>query len=103
MQDMNLDVATQSGDSHKVEAPSDMNGEEFMRGLINLLRLPTTDAEGRPINWRIDDKDTGRTLEHSQTLEANGVREGHHLSIIRTVTAGAVTVNPGSRRGRYAK
>lgn len=87
--DMNLEVTTQSGDTHKVEAPPDMSGGEFVSGLINLLRLPTTDAEGRPINWRVDNKDTGRTLENAQTLESNGVREGHHLSIIRTVTAGA--------------
>jgi hypothetical protein len=92
MQDINLEVATQSGDTHRVEAPPDMSGEEFIRGLINLLRLPTTDAEGRPINWRVDNKDTGRTLEHAQTLEAGGVREGHHLSIIRTVTAGCTSV-----------
>ena len=103
MHDMNLEVTTQSGDSHKVEAPPDMYGGEFVSGLINLLRLPTTDAEGRPINWRVDNKDTGRTLENAETLEANGVREGHHLSIIRTVTAGSLwRMQPAPFRNKEA-
>ncbi|MGA7410197.1 MAG: EsaB/YukD family protein [Bryobacteraceae bacterium] len=86
--DMTLEVFTQGGDNHKVEAPSDMSGEEFMRGLINGLRLPTTDAEGRPINWRIDNKDTGRPIEQTRTLDENGVRDGHRLSVIRSTVAG---------------
>ena len=48
MPDMNLEVFTQGGDNHKVEAPPDKSVEEFVRGLINGLRLPTTDEEGVP-------------------------------------------------------
>jgi hypothetical protein len=88
MQEMNLEVFTQGGDNHKVEAPPDMSGEEFLRGLINGLRLPTTDAEGRPINWRIDNKDTGRAIDQARTLAENGVCDGHRLSMIRSTVAG---------------
>ena len=96
MPDMNLEVFTQGGDNHKVEAPPDMSAEEFARGLINGLRLPTTDAEGRPINWRIDNKDTGRPLDPARSLEENGVRDGHRLSVIRSTVAGG---RPGRGNG----
>jgi hypothetical protein len=89
MPDMNLEVFTQGGDNHKVEAPPDMSGEEFLRGLINGLRLATTDAEGRQISWRMDNKDTGRSIDASRTLEENGVREGHRISVFRGTVAGA--------------
>ena len=88
MTDMNLEIFMQGGDTHKVEAPPDMRGEEFIRELINGLRLPTTDNEGHQISWRVDNKDTGRTLDQARTLEENGVREGHRLTVIRQVTAG---------------
>lgn len=88
MGDLNLEVTTPQGNTHRVEAAADINGGEFLKGLINLFRLPTTDAEGRPIDWRVDNKDTGRRLDVSRNLADNGIREGHHLHIVRQVSAG---------------
>jgi hypothetical protein len=47
------------------------------------------DAEGRPVNWTIDDKDTGKTLDAQSTLAQCGVISGHHLHMRRQVIAGA--------------
>ena len=81
-------VITVGGDEREVEVPVDMRAEDFMNELVIALNLPLTDAEGLTIVWRIDNKDTGRTLNRSQTLDENGVRDGHRLLLIRNTTAG---------------
>jgi len=60
--------------------------------LLLALNLPRVDAESHPISWRLDNKDTGRTLEGDKTLGENGVKAGHRLSLIRQVVAGGATV-----------
>lgn len=88
MPDIKIHVHTQGGDSHPIEAPPDIGTEDFIRELISGLNLPMRDAENNPISWTIDDKDVGRTLDPTRSLDANGVREGHHLYLRRQVTAG---------------
>ena len=61
---------------------------DFISELAVALNLPKIDAEGHPIAWRLDSKDTGRTLEPDRTLGQNGVREGHLLLLTRGVVAG---------------
>ena len=89
MADIKLTVITIGGEKHEVEVPPDMRADDFIKELISALKLPVTDAEGHAISWRLDNKDTGRTLESSRTIEENSVREGNRLMLIRGVTAGS--------------
>ncbi len=84
-----IKVVTQGGEEHEVETPLSIQTSDFIDELVVALKLPKKDADDHPIVWRLDNKDTGRTLEHENTLEANGVEEGHQLSLIRKVVAGA--------------
>jgi|KBSMisStaDraftv2_1062788.scaffolds.fasta_scaffold06573_4 hypothetical protein len=88
MPDIKIHVHTQGGDTHAVQAPSDIKAEELISQLVEDLSLPKTDPEGHPVAWTIDDKDTGKTLEDEKTLEQSGVAAGHHLYLRRQVTAG---------------
>jgi hypothetical protein len=89
MPDIRVHVITPAGDSHPIEAPADMKTEEFIKEVVVGLDLPKIDAEGRPVNWTIDDKDTGKTLDQQRTLDAQGVNSGHHLHMRRQVIAGS--------------
>jgi hypothetical protein len=88
MADMKLTIYTQGGDAHEIEAPPDIRASDLVKELAEQLQLPATDAEGHAVAWRLDDKDTGTTLNLDSTLEQNGVKAEHRLSIIRQVTAG---------------
>lgn len=87
--DMKVKVITMGGEEKDIETPPDIKADDFIKELAVALSLPVNDAEGRPISWRLDNKDTGRTLEGDKTLDQNGVREGHRLSLIRSTVAGA--------------
>ena len=86
--EIKVTVVTLGGEKHDVEVPLDIRAEDFTKELIAALKQPVTDAEGHPIVWRIDDKDTGRTLEGGKTMEENGVKDGHQLILLRVTTAG---------------
>ena len=88
MSDIKIHVHTQGGDTHAVQAPSDIKAEELVNQLVEELSLPKTDAEGHTVAWIIDDKDTGKTLEEEKSLQDSGVLGGHHLYLRRQVTAG---------------
>jgi hypothetical protein len=88
MPDIRVHIHTQGGASHPIEAPTDIKTEEFIKELIAGLDLPKVDAEGHPVSWTIDDKDTGRTLDYQSTLAEAGVANGHQLYMRRQVTAG---------------
>jgi hypothetical protein len=90
MAEIKVTVVTLGGEKHEVEVPPDIRAEDFIKELIAALKLPMTDAEGHAISWRLDNKDTGRTLEVGRTIDENGVREGHQLMLIRATTAGSV-------------
>ncbi|HZI18325.1 MAG TPA: EsaB/YukD family protein [Pyrinomonadaceae bacterium] len=81
-------VRTIGGDEHDIETPLDIRTEDFVRELTIALNLPMTDAGNHPIDWQVDDKDTGDRLDYDRTLEDNGVRDGHRLMLIRQTTAG---------------
>lgn len=81
-------ICLMGGDEHDIETPLDMRAREFLEELTSALNLPRTDHEGHPVAWRIDDKDTGRTLDLNKELGQNGVKAGHRLSLFRQVTAG---------------
>jgi len=86
--DAKVKVFTMGGDEQDIETPLDIKAEDFIRELAIALSMPMTDAEGHQINWRVDNKDTGRSLDYDRTLEDNGVSDGHRLSLIRQTVAG---------------
>ena len=86
--EIKVSVITLAGETHEVEVPPDIRAEDFIKELISVLKLPVTDAEGHSISWRIDNKDTGRTLEGGRTMDENGVKDGHRLVLIRETVAG---------------
>jgi hypothetical protein len=88
--DIKLHVHTPGGDAHRIEAPDDIRTEEFIHEVVSGLQLPSMDAEGRQVDWTIDDRNTGKTLNLDLTLAQNGVENGHHIYLRRQVTAGAV-------------
>jgi hypothetical protein len=87
--DPRVKIGTPGGEEYEVEAGLDLRTADFINELTLALNLPRNDAEGHPVSWRLDNKDTGRTLDGERTLEHNGVRGGHRLSLIRQVVAGA--------------
>lgn len=87
-----VNVITQSGDEHEIETPTDIKAGEFCDEVVQALDLPRNDADGAAIAWRMDNKDTARTLDADKTLDENGVQDKHSLQLIRQVVAGAATV-----------
>lgn len=88
MPEIKMTVYTQGGDAHDIEAPVDIRAGDLVKDLAEQLQFPSRDAEGNPVSWRLDNKDTGRTVDLERSLEQNGVLAGHRLSLIRQVTAG---------------
>ena len=88
MADIKVTVITIDGEKPEVEVPPDMRADDFVKELVSALKLPVTDAEGNPVVWRLDNKDTGRTLDPSRSIEENNVREGQRLMLFRHMTAG---------------
>lgn len=88
MAEIKVKVLTIGGEEKDIETPTDIKADDFIKELVIALNLPLTDAEGHQVSWRIDDKDTGRTLDGARTLEENEVKEGHRLALIRSTVAG---------------
>lgn len=86
--DIKVKVSTIGGEEHDIETPIDITVDDFIRELAVALNLPMRDAEGHPINWRLDDIDTGRSLDNQSSFEANKVDDGHRLSLLRQTVAG---------------
>lgn len=86
--EVKVKVATMGGEERDIETPLDIKTQEFIKELVIALKLPLTDADNHQISWRVDDKDTGTTLDGDKTLEENGVKDGHHLNLIRATVAG---------------
>lgn len=88
MSNIVVQVYTMSGDELEISTPTDIRVSEFIRELISAKNFPSEDAEGNPIQWRLDNESTGTTLDDQSTFQEEGVDEGHRLFLIRTVTAG---------------
>lgn len=86
--DIKINIVTIGGNEFEVEALTNINTEDMLKELVLSLGLGFIDAAGRPIVWCFDDKNTGKTLELSKTLEENEVGEGHQLIIHRATYAG---------------
>jgi len=90
--EIQLQITTPNGDPHSVAVPRDMRVDAFIRELMPELRLASVDAEGHPVIWHLHSKNTGRELLPEQTLELNGVQDGHRLHLVRKTVAGSETV-----------
>jgi uncharacterized ubiquitin-like protein YukD len=90
MADIKVKVLTIGGEEKDIETPTDIKTDDFIKELVIALNLPLTDAEGHQVSWRIDDKDTGKTLDGDKTLDENEVKDGHRLALIRSTVAGWV-------------
>jgi len=88
MAEIRITIYTQGGDTHDIEAPTDILASDLIKDLAEQLHFPTRDAEGNPISWRLDNKNTGRTVDLERSLEQNGIQGGHRLLLMRQVTAG---------------
>jgi uncharacterized ubiquitin-like protein YukD len=86
--EIKVKIFTQGGEEHDIEVPLDMRADEFLNQLAIALQLPVNDANGNPVNLRLDNKDTGRPLEGVKTMAENGVADGHRLSLLRQTVAG---------------
>lgn len=86
--EITVTVRLMSGDEHTVAAPANMNSAEFVRELVDGLSLRRFDQIGKEVDWTIDNHDVGRELNLKETLDENGVRDGHHLFLCRRVVAG---------------
>lgn len=82
MADIKVNILTTGGEEHDVEAPSDMAVTDFVFELLIALNLPRVDHTGAPLSWRLRYRDTGQLIGNSRSLEQNGIREGHRLSLI---------------------
>jgi hypothetical protein len=101
MPDLKVHVHETGGDTHEVEAPSNISTEEFIRELVLNLNLTKTDANGHDVRWTIDNKNTGMTLSNQKSLAEEGVQTGHHLYLRRQVDAGSL--DPRVRIGPQCK
>jgi hypothetical protein len=86
--EVKVKVTTIGGDERDIQTPLDIKTGDFIKELVIALKLPQVDAENHQISWRLDNKDTGTTMDADKTLEENGVKEGHHLNLIRATVAG---------------
>jgi hypothetical protein len=86
-----VDLLTQGGDIHRIEFPITLSTGELIEELVACLRLPRVDANGDPVDWRLDDISrtggvTFSPIDHPADFvkKASGVR----LSLMRSVIAG---------------
>ncbi len=113
MAGMNVTLELPAGGKRRVEIPDDVALRDLMLEIVTVLDLPTTDANGEALNYRLNyyqvSKSNGkivnraRALPWDQTLQAAGVRAKDRLKLTADLTAGAgssVSDSPRVRRLR---
>jgi hypothetical protein len=83
--DVSFQVHAEDGKMHTVQDSPQVRLEEMIRALVEARLIPGVDRLGRPIQWCLDDKEAGKTLDNARTLQENGVHSGHHLYLRRLV------------------
>jgi hypothetical protein len=79
--DLPVTIVLPSGQSRTADVPTDVPVKDLIPELITSLRLPTTGADGAPLNYRIESKTLGRELREDETLSAAGVPENDRLML----------------------
>jgi WXG100 protein secretion system (Wss), protein YukD len=85
---ISLKIYSMGGTELEVEAPIDISIDSLVAQLLTCFQLPFKNAESHSINWRLDNMDTGRSLEFNKTLRECGVESGHRLMLLRQTVAG---------------
>lgn len=86
--DITLTVISMGGDKHEVQTPNDILCDDLISELCAAFQMAKKDAEGNPITYRLDNKDTGRSLPGRYKLSSAGVRDGQMLALMRVTVAG---------------
>lgn len=79
MPDISIHVQAENKGRQSVHAPSDMNTQEFLNELLEGFDLLRNNGGGSRLNYRLEDRQTGRVLDLEKTLEENDVRGGETL------------------------
>src|SRR5262245_16859728 len=79
MPDISIHVQAENKARQSVHAPSDMNTQEFLNELLEGFDLLRNNGGGSRLNYRLEDRQTGRVLDLEKTLEENDVRGGETL------------------------
>jgi hypothetical protein len=78
------------GKRHTANVPDNVTVSRLLPELVSKLGLPARDGSGRPISYRLLDRDLGRQLLPVETLAAAGVQADHNLKLLMEVVAGAI-------------
>lgn len=89
-EEIRLTINTMGGEQREIETPLDITADDLIKELCFALKLSSSDAEGQKIRWRLDNADTGQTLDGPRNLGDLGVKDGHSLALIRSTTAGGL-------------
>jgi hypothetical protein len=92
--DLQLHVHIADGSTRSAETPSNLPVGEFVADLVRSIGAMTRDGKGREIQWKLDDKDSGRSLDSTRSFAENGVRSGQHL-YLRSEEAPALKITRG--------
>jgi uncharacterized ubiquitin-like protein YukD len=88
MNEITIKLLTMDGSEHEIETPTDIKAKDFIVEVTIALALPLTDAAGASINWRLHNKNSGKTLVGDKTLAENEVVDGQALILVRATVAG---------------
>src|SRR5258708_5134204 len=103
MTGMNVTLMLPAGGRRRVEVPDDVAVRDLMLEIVTILKLPTTDAAGHALNYRLNSKALGHPVPWDQTLGASGIPAKDRLLITADLSAGAgsaVSESPRVRRLR---
>lgn len=92
--DIKVHVHVPDGTVHSAEVPASLMATEFVADLVRTLGFAVRDGKGANVNWKLDDKDSGRALLLDRTLGENQVHNGHHL-FLRAYAEEAPPPRPG--------
>ncbi len=77
-----LRIHGDDGHADRVDAPEDLSALELLREFLHARGRPYSDAQGHPLPWKLEDRQTGTVLQLDKTLEQNGIRSGQELTLV---------------------
>jgi hypothetical protein len=83
--DLTLHLHTEEGKTLTVQDAPQVTPRAMIHTLVKARLIPGVDRQGHSIEWCLDDKEAGRTLDGVRTLQENRVRSGHNLYLRRVV------------------
>ena len=83
-----LTIVMPDGSAMQVEASPEAVVDDLIDELLDASKLCRTNPKGERVRWRLDHRDTGRTLSNKKTLAQAQVSDGDHLALSRTGAGG---------------